>query len=400
MVSPVGNSPQEFWGAVCAGESGIAPIRQFDVSQYGVRIAGEVKDFDPTVWVDQKVARRCDRFVQFALAATKMALADATLEITDGNRDRVGVLIGSGVGGMRTWEEQHEILLKRGPSRVSPFLVPMMIVDMASGMVAIQTGARGPNIAITSACATAGHAIGEAAETIRRDAVDVMVAGGAEAAITPTAMAGFTSAKALSTRNDDPHRACRPFDRDRDGFVVGEGSTVVVLEELSHAQRRGAKLWGELLGYGATADAYHVTAPDPQGGGARLAMEAALQDAGLEPADIDYVNAHAPGTPAGDAGEALALAEVFADPVPISSTKPIHAHQLGATSATELIVGLLAIRENLIPHTLNCDNIDEAVPESLDIVRGQPRRAQINVVMSNSFGFGGHNAVLIVSGAE
>ena len=400
MISAVGNSPHELWRALCAGESGIGPITQFDASEYDSRIAGEVKGFEPTAWMDRKIARRCDRFVQFALAASSLAVKDAALEITEDNRDRVGVLIGSGVGGLGTWERQYEILLTRGPSRVSPFLVPMLIVDMASGMVAIETGARGPNMAISTACASSAHALGEAAAMIRRDAAAVMIAGGAEAAITPTGMAGFASARALSTRNDDPQRACRPFDRDRDGFVVGEGSTVLVLEELGHARARGAKIWGELLGYGASADAYHITAPDPEGIGARLAMEAALNDAGLGAADIDYVNAHAPGTPAGDVGEARALEAVFSDSVPISSTKPIHGHQLGAAGATEIVATLLTIRENVIPHTLNCDNIDEAVPECLDIVQDEPRRAEVSLAMSNSFGFGGHNAVLIVRGPE
>ena len=397
----MGNSPDEFWRAVCAGESGIGPITHFDASEYSARIAGEVKDFDPTAWLDRKLVKRCDPFVQFAVAATELALEDAQLAITEDNRDRVGVLIGSGIGGMKTWEEQHEIILKRGPSRVSPFLVPMLIVDMASGMVSIHTGARGPNLAITTACATAAHSIGEAAAMIKRGAADVMIAGGAEATISPTGMAGFCAAKALSTRNDAPQQSCRPFDRDRDGFVVGEGSTVLILEELSQAQARGAKIWAELRGYGASSDAYHFTAPDPAGDGARLAMEAALKDAGLAPTAIDYLNAHAPATQAGDLGEAKALAMLFdANSVPISSTKPIHAHQLGATGASELVAGLLAIRDNLIPHTLNCDNLDEALPPGLDIVRGEPRAAQVDVVMSNSFGFGGHNAVLVVSRYE
>ncbi len=401
MVSPVGNSPDEFWRAVCAGESGIGPLTHFDASEYRTHIAGEVKDFDPTVWLDRKLVRRCDRFVQFALVATTQALEDAALEITADNRDRVGVLVGSGIGGMKTWEEQYEILLRRGPSRVSPFLVPMLIVDMASGMISIETGARGPNMGLSTACATAAHSIGEATAMIRRGAADVMIAGGPEATISPTGMAGFCAAKALSTRNDAPKQSCRPFDRDRDGFVVGEGSTVLILEELSHAQAREAKIWAELRGYGASSDAYHLTAPDPEGGGARLAMEAALKDAGLQPSAIDYLNAHAPATQAGDLGEARALVALFAaDSVPISSTKPIHAHQLGATGASELVAAMLAIRDNLIPHTLNCDNLDEALPDGLDIVRGQPRAAQVDVAMSNSFGFGGHNAVLIVSRYE
>lgn len=397
MVSPVGNSPEEFWEAICQGRSGIGPITHFDATDYSCRIAAEVKDFEPSPWLDPKLIKRSDRFAQFALVAAHRALEEAGLEITEDNCSRVGVLIGSGVGGMATWEKQYQILLEQGPSRVSPFLVPMMIADIASGLVAIQTGAQGPNSTVVTACASGAHATGDAAEIIRRGAAEVMITGGAEAAVTPTAIAGFCAARALSTRNDAPQKACRSFDRDRDGFVVGEGATILILEELEHARRRSASIWGEIIGYGMSGDAYHVTAPRPDGRGACLAMQAALDEAQLTAGDIDYVNAHAPGTVGGDAMEGKALQDMFGDTAPVSSTKPIHGHQLGTTGATELVVCLLAIRDGLIPHTLNCDHPDEQFADSLDIVRGKPRPASVKVAMSNSFGFGGHNAVLIVS---
>ena len=396
----MGNGPEEFWQAICQGRSGIGPITHFDATDYSSRIAAEVKDFDPSQWLDRKLIRRTDRFVQFALGATYMALDDARLEITDGNNSRVGVVIGSGIGGMSTWEAQHQILLEKGPSRVSPFLVPMMIIDMAAGQVAIETGAKGPNWAVVTACASGAHAIAAAAETISHGAAEVMICGGAEASVSPTAMAGFCAARALSTRNDDPQRACRSFDRDRDGFVVGEGAAIVILEELEHARERGASIWGEIVGYGMSSDAYHVTSPCPDGEGARLAMQAGLAKAQLTAAEIHYVSAHAPGTIEGDAMEAKALAEVFGETVPISSTKPVHGHQLGATGASELVVCLLTMRDSLIPHTLNCDNPDEAFSDKIDLVRGEPRTAEVKVAMSNSFGFGGHNVSLIVSAYE
>ncbi len=398
MVSPVGNSPEELWQAICQGRSGIGPITLFDATDYSTRIAAEVKDFEPSRWLDRKLIKRSDRFAQFALVASQLALEQAGVEITEDNCTQVGVVIGSGVGGMATWEEQFQILLEKGPSRVSPFLVPMMIADIAAGLVAIESRAKGPNLGVVTACASGAHAIGEATQIIKRGAAEVMIAGGTEAAVSPTAIAGFCAARALSTRNDDPQRACRSLDRDRDGFVVGEGATILILEELHHAQHRGASIWSEILGYGMSSDAYHVTAPRPDGQGASLAMQAALDEAQLAPGDIDYVNAHAPGTVGGDAMEAKALQGMFGDSVPVSATKPVHGHQLGATGASELVVCLLAIREGLIPYTLNCDNPDEEFADSLDIVRGQPRPAPIKVAMSNSFGFGGHNAVLIVSG--
>ncbi len=373
----------------------MSDITAFDTAEYDTRFAAQVHGFDPTEWMDPKLARRCDRFAQFAIAATKMALADSGLQITPENADDVGVIIGSGIGGMATWAEQHTILLNRGPGRVSPFLVPMMIVNMGSGLVAIETGAKGPNTAIATACATGTHAIGEAVEVIRRGAAQAMIAGGSEAAIIPISIAGFCAAKALSRRNDDPQHACRPFDRDRDGFVMGEGSTVVILEELEFAKARGANIIGELIGYGMSGDAYHITAPTPSGEGAARAMQAALDDAGLAPGDVQYVNAHAPGTVGGDDMEAKAIAQVWEGaPQPaVSSTKPVHGHQLGATGATEIVVCMLAIRDSLVPHTLNCDNPDDDI--AIDIVRGAPRQMPVKAAMSNSFGFGGHNAVLI-----
>ena len=395
MVNPVGSSVPEVWSAVLDGKAGMGPITGFDATDYETRFAAEVKGFDPTQWMDGKLARRCDRFAQFAIAATRMALADANLEITPANAEEVGILIGSGIGGMKTWSDQFEILLTRGPARVSPFLVPMMIVNMGSGLVAIETGAKGPNTAIATACATGTHAVGEALELIRRGAAQAMIAGGSEAAVVPISIAGFCAAKALSRRNDDPLHACRPFDRDRDGFVMGEGSTIVILEELEYAKARGANILGELVGYGMSGDAYHITSPSPDGSGAVQAMRAALKDAGMAATDIQYVNAHAPGTPGGDDMEAKAIARLWDGlPAPaVSSTKPVHGHQLGATGATEIVLCMLAIRDNVAPHTLNCDNPDDDI--TIDIVRGAPRQMPIEAAMSNSFGFGGHNAVLI-----
>jgi len=394
-ISPVGFSVADLWEACCTGRSGIDTITQFDPSPFTTRIAAEVKGFDPTKWFDAKTVRRCDRYTQLAVAAALMALESANLQITEDNQDEVGVLIGSGIGGMKTWEDQHKVMLERGPSRVSPFFVPMMIVNMASGMVSIITGARGPNSTVATACATATHALGDSFEIIRRGAAKAMIAGGSEAAITPLALAGFASARAISRRNDEPQRACRPFDQERDGFVMGEGATVMILEELEWAKSRGAPILAEILGYGMSGDAYHITAPRPDGSGAKAAMQAALRSAGLAPSDIDYINAHAPGTPGGDEMEAKAISELFGDDCPaVSSTKPIHGHQLGATGASELLVCIKALQEGIIPPTLNCDNPDEDI--TIDIVRGEPRKADLKYAMSNSFGFGGHNGVLVI----
>ncbi len=394
-VSAVGHSLQALWTAAIEGKTGIKTISLFDASQHHVRIAGDIPDWDGSQYMDAKIAKRCDRFTQFAVAAADQAVADAQLQITQSNAEDVGVLIGSGIGGMWTWETQHEILLKRGPGRVSPFLVPMMIVDMASGMVSIQTGARGPNYAAVSACASSTHALGASFEIIKRGAARAMISGGAEGAITPLSLAGFCSVKALATRNETPETACRPFDKTRDGFVMAEGSTIVILEELQFALARGAKIYGEIVGYGASGDAYNPVAPLPDGTGAARAMRLALEEAELAPQDIDLVNAHAPGTPEGDDMEARALQDVFGDDgsPPVYSTKPVHGHQLGATGATELALGLLSIEHGVIPQTLNCNDPEDWI--TLDIVRGQVREKRVDTLMNNSFGFGGHNGVII-----
>lgn len=394
VISPVGNDLASLWQACLEGRSGIGEVTLFDVSAYATRIAGEVADFDPAEHMDPKLARRCDRFSQLGVAASMQALADSGLEITPANRDRVGVLLSSGIGGLATWEEQFRRLLESGPGKVSPFLVPMLIGNMLSGVVSMITDARGPNLAVTTACATSAHAIGLATDLIRLGRAEVFLAGGAEAAVVPTAFAGFCAARAMSRRNDDPARACRPFDQDRDGFVMGEGAGAVVLEELEHARARGARIWAEVLGYGMSGDAYHFTAPRPDGDGAAAAMAAALADAGVSPQEVGYVNAHAPGTVDGDAMEALAVRAVLGEETPISSTKPIHGHMLGAAGVTEMLICVQVVREGVIPHTLNCDRPEEGL--QVDLVRGQPRKAAVSVALSNSFGFGGHNAVLVV----
>lgn len=397
-VSAAGFGIEALWQACLEGRSGVRKITRFDVSTYKVDIGAESpvpegldERFDP------KLIKRADPFALFALCATDLAVQQSGLVIDDSICDEVGVLIGSGIGGMKTWEDQHEILLSRGPGRVSPFLVPMMIIDMACGLVSMEFKARGPNMAVVTACATSTHALGEAFETIARGAAKAMIAGGAEAAITPTALAGFASAGALSTRIDDPLTACRPFDRSRDGFVIGDGATIMVLEEMEFAKQRGATILGEIVGYGSSGDAYHITSPEPEGGGAARAMKAALKRAGLAPEDIAYINAHAPGTPGGDDMEARALTQVFksgSEGPLVSSTKSVHGHQLGATGATELALTLRMLVEGVVPPTLNCHELDDAVQH--DVVIEQPREFTGEYGMSNSFGFGGHNAVLVV----
>lgn len=394
-VSAVGHSLADVWSAAIEGRTGIKTISLFDTTDYAVHIAADMPDWDATDFMDAKVAKRCDRFTQFAIAASDRALADANLSITAADAQSIGVIIGSGIGGMATWERQHEILLSRGPSRVSPFLIPMLISDMAAGMVSIHTGAKGPNYAVVSACASSAHAIGDAFEIIRRGMADVMISGGTEAAITPIGLAGFCAAKALSTRNDDPAAACRPFDKTRDGFVMGEGASILVLEDLKHASSRGAQIYGEIVGYGMSGDAYNAVAAEPSGASAVHALRMALAEAQMSPADIDLVNAHAPGTPGGDEMEARALQTLYTrDYSPlVTSTKPIYGHQLGATGATELALSFMTVREGLVPRTLNCNDPDDEI--WLDIVRGENREARVDTVMSNSFGFGGHNAVLV-----
>ncbi len=400
-ITPIGAGHEVFWKALLGGVSGAGPITHFDTSEYTTRIAAEIKDFDPEQYMERKEARRMDRFVQFAVAATKLAVEDSGLDLESTDMDRVGVLIGSGIGGTGTWEEQHQILLERGPGRVSPFFVPMLISDMASGHVSMIYGAKGPNLAVTSACATASHAIGEAGEMIRRGAADVMIAGGSEAAITAMAVAGFCSMKAMTTRNDDPEHASRPFDMDRDGFLMAEGSGILVLEGLDHALARGATIYGEVIGYGMSGDAYHITAPAPEGEGAARAMAAALSNAGLTPDAIDYINAHGTSTDQNDKLETTAIKTVFGDyayRVAISSTKSMTGHLLGAGGAVEGIACLCAIRDSIIPPTINYETPD---PEcDLDYTPNRPRELAVRVAMSNSFGFGGHNATLIFSRYE
>lgn len=396
-ISSSGIGLEPLWRDCMEGRSGVSAITAFDVAEYKTRIAAEVAPLeDLAEHFDPKLVKRTDLFVNYALYATKLAMEQSGLVLEGETADETGVLIGSGIGGMQTWEQQFQILLNRGPSRVSPFLVPMMIIDMASGLISMTFNARGPNLAVVTACATSTHALGEAAEIIARGAARAMIAGGSEAVICPTALSGFCAAGALSERNDDPKTACRPFDKSRDGFVMGEGATIMVLEEMDFAKQRGANILGEIVGYGLSGDAYHITAPSPDGNGAARAMRAALKRAKLGPEDIAYVNAHAPGTPGGDDMEARGLAQVFApgkDGPLVSSTKSVHGHQLGATGATEMALSLRMLQEGVVPPTLNCHEPDEAV--MCDVVMNEPREFNGSYAMSNSFGFGGHNAVLI-----
>ncbi|PIW20010.1 MAG: beta-ketoacyl-[acyl-carrier-protein] synthase II [Anaerolineae bacterium CG17_big_fil_post_rev_8_21_14_2_50_57_27] len=400
-LSPLANDWPNTWKALAAGISGVAPITHFDASCYKTRFAAEVKDFDPAALLGSKEARRMDRFTQFALAAALQAVEHSGLKIDESNRDRVGALIGTGIGGVSTMTEQLTVLAERGPDRVSPFLVPMMLADTAPGIIAIHLGIRGPNMAVTTACATGSNAIGEAAEMIRRDSTDVMLAGGAEAAVVPLALAGLGVMKALSTRNDQPQRASRPFDLNRDGFVVGEGAAVLVLESLEYAQARGARILAEVTGYGTSDDAYHISAPAENGAGAALCMRLALESANLRPEDIDYINAHGTSTTLNDKSETAAIKTVFgaqAYKVPISSTKSMTGHLLGASGALEASVCVQVIQDGLLPPTINYETPD---PEcDLDYVPNQARQKTVRNVMSNSFGFGGHNATLILSRFE
>ena len=397
LVTPVGNTVEESWSALVAGTSGAARIQRFDPTPLDVTFGCEVKNFDPAAHLDRKEMKRYDRFAQYALVATIQAVRDAGLEGTFPSPERTGVLIGSGIGGIGTFEEQCKIFLQQGPNRVSPFFVPMFIPDMASGLVAIRFGLTGPNYCTVSACASSAHAIGEAFRLIQDCDADVMIAGGAEAAITPLAIAGFANMKALSTRNDDPEHASRPFDRTRDGFVMGDGSGVVVLESLEHAQRRGARILAEVIGYGMSADAYHMTNPAPEGRGAQQAMRAALADAKVDPKDIGYVNAHGTSTPPGDVAETKAVKAVFGDAarqVVFGSTKSMTGHLLGAAGGLEFAICTLVIGRGVIPPTINYRTPD---PEcDLDCAPNRAVQRRVDVAMSNSFGFGGHNVSLIV----
>ncbi|MDR7570489.1 MAG: beta-ketoacyl-ACP synthase II [Armatimonadota bacterium] len=401
VVTPIGIGKDRFWNALMEGRSGVRPIQSFDASRYPTRIAAEVLDFDPLDWMDRKEAKRNDRFVQFAIAATRMALEDARFRVTRENADRVGVVIGSGIGGAITWEEQHKVLLTRGPDRVSPFFIPMLIINMAAGAVSILTGARGPNTAPVTACATGGHAIGDAFRLIQRGEADVVIAGGTEAAITELSIAGFCAMRAMSTRNEEPEKAVRPFDAQRDGFVMGEGAGIVILEEMEHALRRDARIYCELVGYGMSADAYHITQPDPEGEGAALAMARCLRDAELRPEEVDYINAHGTSTPYNDKYETLAIKRVFGEHayrLAVSSTKSMTAHLLGAAGGVELIACVLALWHQVLPPTINYEVPDPDC--DLDYVPNRPRPAEVRVAMSNAFGFGGHNASLAVRRLE
>lgn len=401
VISPVGNDKESFWEALKEGKSGIGPITRFDASEMPVRFAGEVRGFDPNLFLDRKEAKRMDRFSQYAVAATKMALEDAGLDMARVNPERVGVVFATGIGGMETFEEQSRVLVEKGPSRVSPFFVPMMIANMAAGQIAINIGARGINFTVNTACASGTNAVGEAFRVLQRGEAEVVITGGTEASVTPLAVAGFSSMKALSTRNEDPQAASRPFDRLRDGFVLGEGAGVLILETLEHALARGARIYAEIAGYGCTADAYHITAPDPQGEGAARAMALALADAHLLPEEIDYINAHGTSTDLNDRLETLAIKKVFgphAYKLAISSIKSMIGHLLGAAGAVEIVATALTIYEGIIPPTINYQEPDPDC--DLDYVPNQARRQQVRAALSNSFGFGGHNAVVLLKRLE
>ncbi len=398
VVSPVGIGVDAYWRSLVEGRSGVGPITMFDASEFPSRIAGMIEEFDPSDVLGPKEVRRMSRFIQFSVVAAEEAVRNAALDVGDDEDGRVGVIFGSGIGGLEVMESQHLKLLEGGARKVTPFLVPMMIADLAAGYISMRFGAKGINYCPVSACATATHAIGEAGEAIRRGAADVVITGGADAAVTRLGLAGFCAARALSTRNDDPEAASRPFDLGRDGFVMGEGGAALIVEAWDYAEARGATILGELLGYGASGDAYHMTAPDPEGRGAIRAMRAALAQAELAPSDISYVNAHGTSTPAGDIAEAFAGRALFGDTGPaIARTKSMTGHLLGGAGAIELVASVLAVRESRMPPTINLTDPD---PEcDLDHVANEARTAPVAAAMSNSFGFGGHNATLIVGPA-
>ncbi|MDK2871654.1 MAG: 3-oxoacyl-[acyl-carrier-protein] synthase [bacterium] len=397
VVSPIGIGVEEFWQALKEGKNGIERITSFDPSGLDSQIAGEVRNFDPSPYLDKKEQKRLDRVIQFSLVASELAMKDAGLNVDELNPERFGVCIGSGQGGIITSFEQIKVLLEKGPSKISPFFIPMMIINMSGAYVATKYNAKGPNYAPVSACASAAHSIGEAFEIIRRGDADIMLAGGAEAAVTPIGVAGFCAMKALSTRNDEPAKASRPFDKLRDGFVIGEGAGVIVLEEMERAKARGARIYAELVGYAANCDAYHITAPSPDGEGAVKAMLKALEKAGISPDEVDYINAHGTSTPLNDKTETLAIKQVFGErayKIPISSTKSMIGHLLGAAAAAEIIATLLAIYGGVIHPTINYEVPD---PEcDLDYVPNEARESNVRVAIKNSFGFGGHNAVLVL----
>lgn len=396
LITPLGIGVESSWNSFIEGRSGIGRITRFDASDLPVQIAGEVKDFDPSLYIEQKEIKKMDRFIHFAVAASTMAIEDSGLKITDNNAERVGVIIGSGIGGLPAIEHYHKVYLERGYRRITPFFIPMLIINLASGQVSIKFGAKGPNSAVATACATGSHAIGDAFRIIQRGDADVMIAGGAESVITPLAIGGFAVMKALSTRNNEPERASRPFDIDRDGFVMGEGAGIVVLESLDSAKERGAKIYAEIIGYGMTSDAYHITAPAPEGEGATTCMSLALKDAGVDPNVVDYINAHGTSTKYGDEIETSAIKKVFGEhayKLSVSSTKSMTGHLLGAAGGVEVVISVLSIVHDIIPPTINLDNPD---PEcDLDYVPHKARHRKVNFALSNSFGFGGTNACLL-----
>ncbi len=397
IITPVGNNVDEFWNALLIGKPGVGPVTRFDASDYATRIAGEIKNFDPTEFMEKKEARRMDPAEQYAIAASEQAIHDAGINLGTLDLDRCGVVIGSGIGGISTFENQYRRLINSGPSKVSPFFIPMMIIDMCAGLVSMRYGFRGPNYATVSACASSAHAVADAYRIIQRGEADIMITGGAEATITPSSMAGFCQTKAMSTRNDEPERASRPFDKGRDGFVMSEGSAILILESLEHASSRGARIYAEILGVGMSGDAYHVTAPHPDGHGARKAIEAALADAGISGEQVDYINTHGTATGLGDISETKAIKAVLGEhayKIPCNSTKSITGHLLGSAGAAELIVTALSIVHNVLHPTIN---LDEPDPEcDLDYVPHTKRQWTINYALSNSFGFGGHNVTLVV----
>ena len=396
VVTSLGSDVETFWANILAGKNGIDRVTQFDPSAYACQIGAEVRDFDPARHMDPKEARRNDRYTHFGFAAGKMAVADARLDVAAENSERMGVIMGSGIGGMHTYEQQLRVLWERGPRKVSPFTIPSLISNMCSGLLAIELGARGPNFAVVSACASSAHAIGEAFNVLRRGEADVMIAGGSEAAITPFSYAAFCSMKAMSTHNEEPHRACRPFDRNRDGFIMGEGAGVLVLETLAHARARGAHVQCELIGYGASCDAFHITQPDPDGRGLSIAMTRALATAGVRPEEIDYINAHGTSTPYNDKFETLAIKKIFGDHarrLMVSSTKSMTGHLLGAAGGIESVISAKVIQTGEVPPTINYEEPDPDC--DLDYVPNVKRRAPVRTVLSNNLGFGGQNAALV-----
>ncbi len=397
VVSPVGNNVDEFWSSLIAGKGGIDRIAQFDPTQYDSQIAGEVKGFDPSAYISPKKIRRIDKFVQYALVAAHQAVSNAQIDFKNEDAFQVGVLIGSGIGSLYIIQEQTKVLLEKGPAKMSPFTIPMLIVNMASGQVAIAFGVKGPNSTVATACASGTHAIGDAFEIIQRGDAQVMIAGGTESCICKIGVGAFCAMKALSTRNDQPEKASRPFDKHRDGFIIAEGAGIVILESLEHARKRGISIYAELVGYGMSGDAYHMTAPDPEGEGAARAMSEALRNARIKLEDVSYINAHGTSTPLNDKVETLAIKKVFgksAQRIPVSSTKSMTGHLLGAAGAVELVACCLSIKDNIIAPTINYETPDPDC--DLDYVPNKAREAKIDVALSNSLGFGGHNATLVI----